>query len=127
MGKMNFYVSFGASNGLNLPWLHSTFKELSNDTSHAQIRVKMKKLCPQQVEEEKNKLLSKNYVATKQGTELCRDELRFCHDKASDKNLSRQSKGELFHDKPKFCLDKASDKTFSQQNQILSQQSQQQN
>ena len=27
------------------PWLHSTFKELSNDTSHAQIRVKMKKLC----------------------------------------------------------------------------------
>ena len=34
-------------------WLHSTFKELSNDYSHAQIRVKMKKLWPRQVREEK--------------------------------------------------------------------------
>ena len=24
------------------PWLHYTFKEISNDTSHAQVRVKMK-------------------------------------------------------------------------------------
>ena len=30
-------------------WLHSTFKEFSNDTSHAQIRVKTKKLWPRQV------------------------------------------------------------------------------
>ena len=45
-------------------WLHSTFKEISNDTSHTQFRVKMKKLWPQQVEEEKNRQLSKNYVAT---------------------------------------------------------------
>ena len=34
-------------------WLHSTFKELSNEYSHAQIRVKMNKLWPQQVTEEK--------------------------------------------------------------------------
>ena len=30
-------------------WLHSTFKELSNDTSHAQIRVKTNKLWPRKV------------------------------------------------------------------------------
>ena len=34
-------------------WLHSTFKELSNEYSHAQIRVKTKKLWPRQVREEK--------------------------------------------------------------------------
>ena len=34
-------------------WLHSTFIELSNEYSHAQIRVKMKKLWPRQVGEEK--------------------------------------------------------------------------
>ena len=34
-------------------WLHSTFKDLSNEYSHAQIRVKMKKLWPRQVGEKK--------------------------------------------------------------------------
>ena len=34
-------------------WMHSTFKELSNKYSHAQIRVKTKKLWPRQVREEK--------------------------------------------------------------------------
>ena len=34
-------------------WLHSTFKDLSNEYSHAQIQVKMKKLWPRQVGEEK--------------------------------------------------------------------------
>ena len=34
-------------------WLHSTFKELSNEYSHAQIRVKTKKLWPRQVREKK--------------------------------------------------------------------------
>ena len=34
-------------------WLHSTFKELSNEYSHAQIRVKTKKLWSRQVREEK--------------------------------------------------------------------------
>ena len=33
--------------------LNFTFKELSNEYSHAQIRVKMKKLWPRQVREEK--------------------------------------------------------------------------
>ena len=39
--------------------LHSTFKELSNEYSHAQIRVKMKKLWPRQVEEEKQVAVQK--------------------------------------------------------------------
>ena len=34
-------------------WLHYTFKELSNEYSHAEIRVKTKKLWPRQVREEK--------------------------------------------------------------------------
>ena len=34
-------------------WLHSTFKEISNEYSHAQILVKTKKLWPRQVREEK--------------------------------------------------------------------------
>ena len=34
-------------------WMHSTFKELSNEYSHTQIRVKTKKLWPRQVREEK--------------------------------------------------------------------------
>ena len=37
-----------------LSCLHSTFKDLSNEYSHAQIRVKMKKLCPRQVGVEKH-------------------------------------------------------------------------
>ena len=55
--------------------LHSTFQDLSNNTSHAQFRVKMKKLWPQQVEEE-------NQAAEQK---LCHDISRFCHDKASEK------------------------------------------
>ena len=44
--------------------LHSIFKEISNEYSHAQIRVKTKKLWPRQVGEEKQ-LLSGKYVATR--------------------------------------------------------------
>ena len=40
-------------------WMHSTFKELSNEYSHAQIRVKMKKLWPRQVGEEKQVAVKK--------------------------------------------------------------------
>ena len=40
-------------------WLHSTFKELSNEYSHAQIRVKTKKLWPRQVREEKQVAVQK--------------------------------------------------------------------
>ena len=40
-------------------WLHYTFKELSNKYSHAQIRVKMKKLWPRQVGEEKQVAVQK--------------------------------------------------------------------
>ena len=40
-------------------WMHSTFKELSNEYSHAQIRVKMKKLWPRQVGEEKQVAVQK--------------------------------------------------------------------
>ena len=34
-------------------WMHSTFKDISNEYSHAKIRVKTKKLWPRQVREEK--------------------------------------------------------------------------
>ena len=73
-------------------WLHSTYKELSNEYSHAQIRVKTKKLWPRQVGEEKQLLSGKyvairKYVATSVATrkavatsvvtrKLCRDQKR---------------------------------------------------
>ena len=41
-------------------WLHSKFKEISNEYSHTQIRVKMKKLWPRQVGEEKQVAVQKN-------------------------------------------------------------------
>ena len=62
--------------------LHFTFKALSNECSHAQIRVKMKKLWPRQVGEEKQVAVRK-YVATENGVatgngvateNLCRDQ-----------------------------------------------------
>ena len=125
------------------PWLYSSFKELSNDTSHAQIRVQTNKLCHRQVGEE-------NFVTTKATTKLCQDKPRFCRDKASDKTLSRQSKGQnsvatnpdfvatkpvtnfimtnsnFVATKPvtKLCRDKARDKTLPRQTHILSRQSQ---
>ena len=40
-------------------FLHSTFKDLSNEYSHAQIRVKTKKLWPRQVGEEKQVAVQK--------------------------------------------------------------------
>ena len=63
--------------------LHSTFKELSNEYSYAQIRVQTKKLWPQQVGEEKPVVAQKisrdqelghdqKHVATRK---LCRDQL----------------------------------------------------
>ena len=59
--------------------LHSTFKDLSNEHSHAQIRVKMKKLWPRQVGEEKQVVVRK----------VCRDQ-EVCRDQCRDqKALSR--------------------------------------
>ena len=63
-------------------WLHSTFKYLSNDTSHAQIQVKMKKLWLRQVGQRK----------LSQQRKLCRDKDFFCNREI----LSRQRK---------FCRD----------------------
>ena len=86
-----------------LSWLQYIFKEISNDTSHAQIRVKMKKLWPQQVGEEKQ--------VTKQ--KLCRDISRFCRDKASNKarnfvTTNLDYVATKLEDK--LCRDKAKDK-----------------
>ena len=50
-------------------WFHFTFKDLSNEYPHAQIRVKMKKLWPRQVGEEKQVAVRK----------VCRDQ-EVCHD-----------------------------------------------
>ena len=93
-------------------WLHSTFKELSNEYSHAQIRVKTKKLWPQQVGEEKQVAVQKlskpsklsrpgNLVATKKTVsrpkkchdqeiwsrlkKLCRDQLAMSRQKTLEK------------------------------------------
>ena len=86
-------------------WLHSTFKELSNNTSHVQIRVTMKKLWLQQVGERKQaaehklcrdkgnnrarNLVATNpdYVATELEDKLYRDKVLLYH----DKTLSQQS------------------------------------
>ena len=79
-------------------WLHYTFKDLSNEYSHAQIRVKIKELWPRQVGEKKNRLLSRSmsrpgeyvatgkYVATGSMSRqaVCRDQ---CRDKQA---FSRQ-------------------------------------
>ena len=57
-------------------WLHSTFKELSNEYSHAQIRVKTKKLWPQQVREEKPVAVQKiscDQEIMSRPEKLCRD------------------------------------------------------
>ena len=56
-------------------WLHSTFKELSNDTSHAQIRVKTKKYGSDKLDKVFYRT-AKNYVETKfsAATE------KLCHD-----------------------------------------------
>ena len=60
-------------------WLNSTFKDLSNEYSHAQIRVKMKKLWPRQVREEKPVAVQK----------ISRDR-KWCRDR---KLVSRQKAG----------------------------------
>ena len=79
-------------------WLHSTFKELSNEYSHAQIRVKMKKLWLRHVGEEKPVAIQKlgrdqeivlqpeNLVATRK---LCRDQLAV----SRPKTLQKPKKG----------------------------------
>ena len=59
--------------------LHSTFKDLSNEYSHAQIQVKMKKLWPRQVREEKPVAVQK----------ISRDR-KWCRDR---KLVSRQKVG----------------------------------
>ena len=95
---MNFFVSSKALNGSNPPCLRSTFKELSKNTSHAQIRVKMKKLWFQQVGEEKQatehklcrdkarKFVTTNldYVATKLEDKICREKVLLCRNKTKD-------------------------------------------
>ena len=125
-------------------WLYSTFKEFSNDSSHAQIQVKMKKLWPQQVGEEKqaskHKLCSDisrlcrdkannkakkfvttnpDYIATKLEDKLCCDKVLLCRDKTKDKLktnfVATKSEDQLYSDKVLLCRDKVIRKTLSQQ------------
>ena len=68
-------------------FLHSTFKYLSNEYSHAQIRVKMKKLWPRQVGEEKQVAVRK----------VCRDQesmsrQEVCRDQCLDQVVCRDRK-----------------------------------
>ena len=67
-------------------WLHSTFKELSNDTSHAKIRVKTKKLWPREVGEEKQAAIQK--LCRDQGT--CVTTKKLCRDQEAVKNKKGQ-------------------------------------
>ena len=71
--------------------LHSTFKDLFNEYSHAQIRVTMKKLWPRQVGEEKQVAVKK--VCRDQ--EVCRDQAVCrdqCHDQASCRDQCHDQK-----------------------------------
>ena len=77
-------------------WLHYTFKDISNNTSHAQIRVKMKKLWHQQVGEEKQAAEQK----------LFHDISRFCHDKANNKAIN------FFATNPDYVITKQEDSFF---------------
>ena len=113
-------------------WLHFTFKDLSNDTSHAQIRVQTKKLCHQQVGEE-NKSLSRLYrdkasdkaflrqnpdfVAIEPMTRLSCDKTKFCHNRVSNKLchdkpsfVAIEPVTRLSYDKTRFCCDRVSNK-----------------
>ena len=71
-------------------WLPSTFKELSNEYSHAQIRVKTKKLWHRQVGEEKQVAVRK-YVATGNGvtTENGVATGNLCHDQKHGRKLKK--------------------------------------
>ena len=71
-------------------WLHSTFKELSNEYSHAQIRVKTKKLWPRQVGEKKQATVRK----------VCRDQ----ESMSGQESMSRQ---EVCRDKQYVVTDVA--------------------
>ena len=76
-------------------WLHSKFKDLSNEYSHAQIRVKMKKLWPRQVGEEKQVAVRKVY----HDQEVCRDQAVCrdqCRDQASCHDQKALSRPEIF-------------------------------
>ena len=68
-------------------WLHSTFKYLSNEYSHAQIRVKMKKLWPRQVGVEKQVAVRK-HVATRK---VCRDKKYVATGSKLSRPVSRQA------------------------------------
>ena len=65
----------------NPSWLHSTFKDLSNEYPHAQIRVKTKKLWPRQVGEEKQVAVRK----------VCRDQESMSRQKSMSRPMSRQA------------------------------------
>ena len=74
-------------------WLHSTFKDLSNEYSHAQIRVKTKKLWTRQVGEKKQAAVRK----------VCRDQ----ESMSQQESMSRQ---EVCRDKQYVATDVATSK-----------------
>ena len=70
--------------------LHSTFKELSNEYSHVQIRVKTKKLWPRQVREEKPVAVQK--ISRDQEIELQPENLVATRKLGHDQKLGRDLK-----------------------------------
>ena len=58
-------------------WLHSTFKELSNESLHAQIQLKRRSYGPDKLEKKKWLLRRKN-VTTKQKKKMSRQSQKLC-------------------------------------------------
>ena len=79
-------------------WMHSTFKYLSNEYSHAQIRVKMKELWPRQVGEKKHAAVRK----------VCRDQGKY----VATGSMSRPSSMSRPVSRQAVCRDQCRDKQY---------------
>ena len=100
----------------NPSWLHSTFKDLSNEYSHAQIRAKTKKLWLRQVGEKKKAAVRKvcRDMGSMSRQAVCRDRCRdkqqyVATDVATSNSMSRHrrpvSRQESFVATRNLCRD----------------------
>ena len=88
LGRLIFLYHLEHQMVQNPSWLHSTFKDLSNEYSHAQIRVKMKKLWPRQFGKEKQVAVRKVCRDQEVCREVCRDQ-EGCRDVCGDQEVCR--------------------------------------
>ena len=94
-------------------WMHSKFKELSNEYSHAQIRVKTKKLWPRQVGEKKTGCCQES-ISRQEGSmsrqavccDRCRDKQQYVATDVATSSTSRPvSRQESFVATRNLCRD----------------------